>query len=89
MKRLQNWSLSSDVILTCFSLPLVKHGDRVLRTLFHLSSLRLVMASSRGPVNVFSCDDEKRGDFGKCVEPFYVTLLHPMSPICEHAVARI
>ena len=44
--------------LTCFSLPLVKHGDKVLRILFHLSSLTAVMASSKGPFNKFSCEHE-------------------------------
>lgn len=40
-----NW----DMILTSFSLPLVKHGDSVLRIRFHLSSFTTVIASSRGP----------------------------------------
>lgn len=41
--------------LTCFSLPLVKHGDIVLRILFHLSSLTTVTPSSKGPVKILSC----------------------------------
>lgn len=34
---------------TCFSRPLVKHGDKVPLILFHLSSLTAVIASSKGP----------------------------------------
>lgn len=46
------------------------------------------MASSSGPVNEFSCEDENRGDFCKRVEQFYVTLQHSMSSIYQHAVVR-
>lgn len=42
-------------VLTCFSLPLVKHGDIVLRILFHLSSLTTVTPSSKGPEKRLSC----------------------------------
>lgn len=67
ISRLQQWLVGS--VLTCFSLPLVKHGDKVLRILFHLSSLTAVIASSRGPATIFSCEHENRGENSEGSDP--------------------
>lgn len=67
ISRLQRWLVSS--VLTCFSLPLVKHGDKVLRILLHLSSLTAVIASSRGPPIIFSCEHENRGENSEGLDP--------------------
>lgn len=44
-----------DTTPTCFSLPLVKHGDMEVRILFHFSSLTVVIASSKRPAIIASC----------------------------------
>lgn len=49
------------VKLTCFSLPLLKHGDKEVRILFHVSSFAAKTDFSRGPEKI-SCEIQKIED---------------------------
>lgn len=56
--RSQEADIRREDKLTCFSLPLVKHGDIEVRILFHFSSFAAKAEFSRGPENI-SCQHQE------------------------------
>lgn len=71
-------------VLTFFSLPLVKHGEIVLRILFHLSSLTTVIPSSKGPEKRLFCRQKQEGT----INTWTLGTIHDFSSVAHPAVGE-